>query len=120
MAVFTANKLGNNAETDLSKLDLSTGPHALTYNLSGVLYLDCTDAGGITVNLSGDGVTSASCSGYGSLPNISSGVDIAASDGDIVAVQLREYSKYLGAVGNNVVVTITGATTSRGWLVEGG
>lgn len=120
MATFTENKLrSGNAETTLAKLDLSSdsGLHALTYKESGVLNINCTDAAGITVNLNGDGVSSATCSGYGDLPNIGDGVDVTAADGETIKVELKEYAKYLGASGNNVTVTVTGATTSEGWYL---
>jgi len=119
MATFTENKLrSGNAETTLVKLDLSSdaGLHALTYKESGVLNINCTDAAGITVNLNGDGVDTATCSGYGTI-DVSDGVDVTAADGETIRVELNKYAKYLGKSGNNVTVTVTGATTSEGWYL---
>ena len=115
MATFTINTI-DAAETTLSKLNLAGGSDNFAYNPNAVLYIDNKDAGSITVNLLGDGQTSESCPGYGDI-NVSAGKDIVVAVGDTVAVRLASYAKYLGASGNNVVVTTTGATDSEAWIV---
>ena len=116
MAAFTLNTT-NDAENTISSLDLSAGPHTLTYNQGYILYLQNGEGADITVNLLGDGVTTGECPGYGSI-DLSAGKDIVVPAGDTVAVRLQSYSKFRGGAGNTSNVTITGATSlSTGWVV---
>lgn len=116
MADFTVNTLGGQ-ETNLVKLDLSAGPHALNYNNSYVLYVDNKDGGNVTVNLLGNGVASHNCSGYGDI-DVSAGFDFVVAAGETKALRLTSVSAFMGAAGNAVAVTITGATNSEGWLIK--
>ena len=115
MATFTQNK---NADTEstLVKVDLANdgGIHDLIYKASGELYIDNSDGGAVTVNLLGDGQTTFACSGIGDL-DVSAGIDVSVAAGDTVNVKLSKYKGYLGAEGNSVTVTVTGATASQGW-----
>lgn len=116
MADFTVNTLSGQ-ETNLVKLDLSAGPHALNYNNSYVLYVDNKDAGNVTVNLLGDGVTNHDCQGYGEI-DVSAGFNFVVAAGETKALRLTAVSAFMGATGNSVAVTITGATNSEGWLIK--
>lgn len=116
MANFTVNTLGGQ-EINLAKLDLSAGPHELNYNSGYVLYVDNKDAGSVTVNLLGDGVTNHECQGYGEI-DVSAGFDFVVAAGETKALRLIAASAFMGPAGNTVAVTITGATNSEGWLIQ--
>lgn len=104
-------------EVAVSKLDASTGPHSFAYNRNNqVLHIDNGDVGSVTVNVSGDSVTSVPVRGLEDQA-LGSGYDIVVGVGDQVPVVTSDREKYLGNTGNNVTVTITGATSlSEIWL----
>jgi len=121
MTLFVANKPLAAQTTNITTniLDLSAGPHALTFvGSKQILTIRNGDVGSITVNLLGDGVTTFNCPGLGP-QNVSAGQDIVVVAGDTVDVLVPSFGGFMGADGNNVVVTITGATSlSSGWLSE--
>ena len=121
MAAFVANKPLDSETTNLTAniLDLGAGPHSLTFrNYKQVLTIDNGDAGSITVNLLGDGVTSAQCPGIGII-DLSAGKDFVVASGDTITVNIPRVGEYMGSDGNNVAVTISGATVlSTGYLSE--
>jgi len=92
-------------------LGADTGPHALTFvGAKQVLTIVNGDVGSITVNLLGDGVTTFNCPGLGP-QTVSAGKDIVVATGDTVDVLVSSFNGFMGAEGNNVVITITSATS---------
>lgn len=104
-------------EVAVDKIDLSAGPHDFAYNQNGqVLHIFNGDVVSITVNISGDGVTSVPVTGLEDQA-LGSGYDIVVPAGEQRPVVTKDRQKYLGNSGNNVAVTITDATSlSSGWL----
>ena len=100
-------------------LDASAGPHALTFvGSKQVVTIVNGDVGSITVNFLGDGVTTFNCPGLGS-QNVSAGDDQVVAAGDTVEYLVSAHNGFMGADGNNVVLTITSATSlSSIWLSE--
>ena len=119
MAALEVNTPKTAAETVISKTDLNAGPHTFTYNpYNQYLAVDNGEAGSLTVNLLGDGVTVASCSGLEPI-DASGGYDFVIATGTEEKLQLVKRGGYLGATGNNVAVTVTGATgLSFGWIEQ--
>ena len=118
MATFTVNTT-TAAETVMSKLDLSAGPHNFTYDTNLVMYIQNDEAGPITVNFSGDGVTVFNCPGYDNDIDVSAGNDVVVASGDTLAYNVTARRAYMGDYGNNVTVTITGASgSSFGYLTQ--
>lgn len=110
MTAFTLNKPFDNPETTIAELDLNTGPHNFTYDTTRqILRVRNGEAGNVTVNLLGDGVTSINCPGVGTQV-LSAGYDFVIPAGDSETLNLTTRGAYLGANGKNVTVTITGAT----------
>jgi len=112
MATFVVNKPLDAETTNLTAniLTLDTGPHAFKFkNFKQVMTILNRDVVPITVNYLGDGVTSAQCPGIGTI-NLGAGKDEVIAAGDTVTVNIPRIGEYMGADGNNVVVTITGAT----------
>lgn len=123
MANFVPNKPFSAETLNITAniLNLHDGPHAFAYSGGQqVLTIRNKEAVTITVNLLGDGVTAHNCPGVGVI-DVSAGKDYAVAAGDTITVYTRRISGYLGAAGNNVVVTITGTTTAdsaEAWLEE--
>lgn len=118
MATFTVNTT-TAAETVMDKLDLSTGPHDFSYGTNMVMYIQNDEAGAITVNFSGDGVTTFNCPGYADDIDVSAGDDVLIAAGDTLAYNVTARGAYMGAYGNSVTVTITGASgSSFGYLTQ--
>lgn len=121
MAAFTVTNPKNARETTVTKLDLSTGPHTFTYNRDGaVLYLLNGEASAaLSVVIDGQNVGNVIVPGQGQVNN-AAGVTVAVANGALVAVDLDRYRNFMGAAGNTVDVTITGATTgnSFGWITQ--
>jgi len=121
MTAFVANKPLDSETTNLTAniLTLDTGPHSFTFvNHKQVLTIDNGDVGAITVNFLGDGVTSAQCPGIGTI-SLSAGKDIVIASGDTITVDIPRIGEYMGLAGNNVAVTISGATVlSTAYLSE--
>jgi len=121
MTLLVANKPLAAQTTNITAtiLDASTGPHALTFvGSKQVLTIENGDVGSITVNFLGDGVTTFNCPGLGP-QTVSAGQDIVVAAGDTVDVLVPSFSGFMGADGNNVVLTITSATSlSSIWLSE--
>ena len=112
MATFVINKPLAAETTNLTAniLTLDTGPHAFKFkDFKQVMTIKNGDVGSVTVNFLGDGVTSAQCVGIGTIV-LSAGKDIVVAAGDTVTVNIPTIGEYMGADGNNVTVTITGAT----------
>lgn len=105
------------SEVAVSKLDLNSGPHSFAYNRVGqVLHIDNGEAGNLTVNISGDGVTNVPVRGLED-QTLTSGYDIVVPTLEQRPVLTSDRDKYLGNTGNNVVVTVTGATgLSFAWI----
>ena len=114
MALFEENKPRLVAETTLSRLDLSTGPHTLVFNASGqVLTITNGEASAdVVVTLDGQGVTTADLPGYG-VVTASAGLAVTVAAGASKSIDLNRRSVYMGPPGNTVDVTITGATTGK-------
>ncbi len=120
MAAFVANKPLDSETTNLTAniLTLDTGPHSFTFrNYKQVMTIINGDVGAVTVNFLGDGVTSAQCPGIGII-DLSAGKDIVVASGDTVTVNIPRIGEYMGADGNNVAVTISGATVLSTAYIE--
>lgn len=119
MAAIPVNTPKTAAETVISKLDLNAGPHTFTYSgFSQYLSIDNGEAGSVTVNILGDGVTVATCAGLDPI-DVSAGYDFVIATGTEEKLQLTTRSGYLGGNGNSVDVTVTGATgLSFGWIEQ--
>lgn len=119
MADIPVNKPLSAAETTITKLDLSGGPHAFTFvNHRQVLNIENGEVGSVTVNILGDGVTVSNCPGLDP-KDLSGGYDFVIPAGDDRTLHTTTRSQYLGADGNSVVVTVTGATGSAfAWITE--
>lgn len=119
MAAIPVNTPKTAAETVISKLDLDAGPHTFTYNaFNQYLAIDNGEVGNVTVNILGDGVTVANCAGLDPI-DVSLGYDYVITTGTEEKLQLTKRGGYLGASGNNVTVTVTGATgLSFGWIEQ--
>lgn len=122
MATFTASNPFTGESTEFTKLDLSEGPHDFSFrnHLQSLVIENGESSAVLTVNLSGDGVTTFACPGAGTL-DLSAGHDTTTASGVTEAISTTEIRHYLGADGNEVTVTITGATNgnSFGYLIEG-
>jgi hypothetical protein len=113
MTLLVSNTPLTAAETNITAniLDASAGPHALAFSaFKQVLTIVNGDVVPITVNLLGDGVTTFDCPTIGAV-DTSGGKDIVVAAGDTVTVFTAEYGGWMGAEGNNTVVTITSATS---------
>jgi len=119
MTALTVHKPLDNAETVLTKLDLSGGPHSFTFtDYNQMLCVQNDEAGSVTVNILGDGVTVANCPGLDPI-NVSAGYDFVVAAGTEEKLYTSKLKGYLGANSNNVVVSVTGATgSSEGWIEE--
>lgn len=120
MALITPIKPLNAETTIVTKTDLDTDPHTFVFNPSRqVLYIENGEAGSLTINLLGDGVTAFICPGVGSI-NVSAGKDTIVADGVTTAIHTQRISGYLGANGNSVTLAVTGTTTglSFAWITE--
>ena len=119
MAAIPVNKPLSADETTIVKLDLDSGPHSFTFvNHKQILTIENGEVGAVTVNILGDGVTLTDCPGLDPL-NISAGYDLVVPAGDTMTLHTTTRSQYLGVNGNNVVVTVTGASgLALGWLSE--
>ncbi len=119
MAAIPVNKPLDAAETTITKLDLAAGPHSFTFvNHKQVLNIENGEVGTVTVNLLGDGVTVSNCPGLDPI-NLSAGYDFVIPAGDTMTLYTTTRSEYLGANGNNVVATVTGAVSAAfGWISE--
>lgn len=119
MADIPVNKMLDAAEVTITKLDLASGPHAFTFvNHKQALVVENGEAGAVTVNVLGDGVTIANCPGLDPI-SLAAGYDFVIPAGDTMTLYTSTRSQYLGADGNNVVVTVTGAAGAAfGWLSE--
>lgn len=120
MAVFTANQ-PTGESTELVKLDLSEGPHTFTFrNYQQYLVIENGESSAaVTTTISGDGVTTFDCPGAGSI-DLSAGFPTSTPADGTEMVNNPNIRHYLGAEGNEVTVTITGATTgnSFGYILE--
>jgi hypothetical protein len=108
------------SETTIAILDLSGGPHAFVYDVGGeqTLWIDNQEVGNLTVNLLGDAVVSFPCDGIEDI-DVSGGYDFVLATGILSFLRTNERKGYLGATGNSVVVTITGATgLSNAWITK--
>ena len=92
-----------------TKTDLNTGPHTLAWEPNTFLVFESAEAGSLTINAVGDNVTTVPCNGYGDV-TVSGGFDITVNSGETVVVPLNTISAFLGAVKNNVTLTVTGST----------
>ena len=120
MTALTAVRPLSAGETDINKLDLSGGPHTFTYNpFKQVLYVENNESGDITVNLLGDSVTSYDCPKYGTI-DVSGGYDwVVPNTNSEESLYTITKQAYLGDSGNEVTMTITGATgSSFAYLAE--
>lgn len=119
MAALPINKPKKAATTTISKLDLSGGPHTFEFiDFNQFLVIENNESTSITVNVLGDGVTTANCEGLDPI-DVSSGYDIAVAAGDSMALYTSERKGYFGGNKSVVNVTITGATgSSFGWIEE--
>lgn len=119
MADIPVNKLLSGAEITITKLDLSGGPHAFTFvDHNQKLIVENGEVGSVTVNVLGDGVTIANCSGLEPI-DVSSGFDFVIPAGDSISLFTSKRKGYLGTDGNAVVATITGAAgLAFGWIEE--
>ncbi len=122
MATFTASNPFSGESTEVTKLDLSDGPHDFTFrNRNQALVIENGESSAsIVTTLSGDGVTTFVCPGAGTI-DLSGGFAATTASGVTEAISSTEIRHYLGANGNAVTVTITGATSgnSFGYLIEG-
>ena len=119
MAQLTVNKPASTAETTIVSEDPSTGPHTFNYNpQKQFLVFQNEEGAGVTVNILGDGVTTIDPAGLEPI-DISGGFDWEVGSGTTETLYTLQRSAYCGANGNNVTVTITGATSaSKIWLSE--
>ena len=119
MADIPVNKLLSGAEVTITKLDLSSGPHAFTFvDHQQKLIVENNEAGSVTVNLLGDGVTTANCDGLGVI-DVSAGFDFVVPSGAAISLYTSQRKAYLGASNNPVVATVTGAAgLALGWVEE--
>jgi hypothetical protein len=119
MATIPVNNPLAGEEVTITKLDLSGGPHAFTFvDSKQLLIVENGEVGSLTVNILGDGVVTANCSGLEPI-NVSAGYDFVIPAGDTISLYTSTRRGYLGASGNAVVATVTGATgLSLGWIQE--
>ena len=119
MASIPVNKPLAGEEVTISKLDLASGPHAFTFvDSKQLLVIENGEAGSLTVNILGDSVVTANCPGLEPI-NVSAGYDFVIPAGDTISLYTSTRRGYLGASGNSVVATVTGATgLSFGWIQE--
>ncbi len=105
------------SETNITKLNLGSGPHSFTYNKNEqVLNVDNREVGSVTVTLSGDNVTTVPIKGMED-QSLSAGYAFVVPTLEHMVLVTSDREKYLGANGNNVVVTVTGAgSLSDVWL----
>ena len=106
-------------ETVLTKLDLDSGPHSFTFvDHNQMLCIENNEVGNLTINILGDGVTVANCSGLDPI-DVSLGYFFVLAAGAEAKLYTSTRKAYLGKNGNNVSVTVTGATgLSNGWIEE--
>ena len=116
MATIPSNDLRAD-EVSVSKLDLNAGPHSFSFNTGEqILHIDNGEVGNLTVNLSGDGVTTVKVRGLED-QNLASGYDMVVPTVVQRSIVTTDRRAYLGNSGNNVTVTVTGATgLSFAWL----
>ena len=121
MTLLVPNKPLAALDTNITAniLDASAGPHALTFvGSKQVVTIANGDIVSITVNFLGDGVTTFNCPGIGP-QDVSAGDDIVVAAGDTVEYLVSAHNGFMGSDSNNVVLTITDATTlSSIWLSE--
>lgn len=122
MATFTANNPFDGESTEMVKLDLSDGPHDFTFrnHRQALVIENGESSASITTVLSGDGVTTFLCPGAGTI-DLSAGYSVTTASDVTETVSTSDIRHYLGADGNEVTVTISGATSgnSFGYLIEG-
>ena len=119
MTAIPVNKPLSAAETTITKLDLAAGPHSFTFvNHKQVLTIENGEAGPVTANLLGDGVTVSNCPGLDPI-SLAAGYDFVIPAGDTMTLHTTTRSEYLTPDGNNVVVTVTGAISAAfAWISE--
>lgn len=109
MTAFTNNTAFTGEQVTLSGLDLNDGPHNFTFNPQRQYLTVVNNDADLTLNFLGDGVTSFVCDDAGVI-DASGGKDYTVTSGDTDTIYTNKFAGYLGAAGNNVVVTITGST----------
>jgi hypothetical protein len=119
MTAIPVNKMLDADEVTINKLDLAAGPHSFTFvNHKQALVVENGEAGSVTVNVLGDGVTIADCDGLDAI-SLAAGYDFVIAAGATKTLFTTSRSQYLGANGNNIVATVTGAAgLAFGWLSE--
>lgn len=124
MATFIINQplQASAAESNIEKLDLSTGPHEFTFrNFEQVLYVENGESSAsVILTITGTGIAAFECPGFGSV-DPTSGYMMTVPAGMTDGLNLSRIYRYLGEDGNTVNVSITGATTgnSFGYIVQG-
>ncbi len=108
MAVLTKQSFTNQTNV-ATKADLNAGPHTLLWEPNTSLVFESAEIGSLTINVVGDNVTTVPCNGYGNV-TVSAGFDIVVGAGETVVVPLNTINAFLGAVKNNVTLTVTGST----------
>ena len=118
MATIPTNALLAN-EVAVSKLDLASGPHTFTFDpVEQTLQVDNGEAGNLTLNILGAGVTVFDCKGL-EQQNVSAGYDFIIPTLEQRSIVTSDYNAYTGSLGNLVTVTVTGDTgLSFAWLTK--
>ena len=102
MAVITATKMTGSGSRAITVTTLGASD-TLTYEKGAVLYLNNVTAGALTPNIDGDGATTVTVAGLGSV-DVSGGYTFPSiADGATVAIPLDTISAYLKGT-----VTVTG------------
>jgi hypothetical protein len=120
MAAIPVLDRNASSQESLTALDLTGGPHTFT-NDTGNKYLVVTtdEAAGITLDITGDGVTNVECPGLG-LVDVSTLPDFTVAVGETSHIYLNAIAQRFGANNNTVNVTVTGITTgtSTAYIVK--
>ena len=118
MATIPTNALLAN-EVAVTKLDLDSGPHTFTFDpIEQTLQVDNGEAGSLTLNILGSGVTVFDCKGL-EQQNVSAGYDFIIPTLEQRSIVTSDYSADTGPLGTLVAVTVTGATgSSFAWLTK--
>ncbi len=120
MAVFTVNTPSSDS-TEVVKLDLSIEAHTFTFkNYNQFLVIENGEASAaVATSTSCEGVTTFNCPGSGSI-DLSAGFPASTPADGTEYINTSAIRHYLGAEGNTVTVTTTGATTgnSFGYILE--
>lgn len=114
MAEITATSMTGTGERDITITTLGASD-TFVYNASRdpVLILNNVTAGALTPNIDGDGQTSVSVSGIGSV-DVSGGLTLASvAAGDYVAIPLKTIREYLTGT-----ITVTGGDGIEAAILE--